>query len=52
MDGAGNLMLDVRKRCSVARTLVAESGQVAGRILGKRARAQPCRRRRFAFRRI
>ena len=48
MHGAGDLVLDVRTRCSGARTTVAVSAWGTAPVFDARTRAQPCPRGQFA----
>ena len=52
MHGAGDLVLDVRTRCTGARTTVAVSAWGTVPVIDARIRAQPCRRGQFASGRI
>ena len=52
MHGAGDLVLDVRTRCSGARTTVAVSAWGTGPVFDARTCAQPSLRRQFASGRI
>ena len=50
MHGAGDLVLDVRTRCSGAPTTVAVSAWGTVAVFDARIRAQPCLRGQFASR--
>ena len=52
MHGAGDLVLDVRARCTGARTTVAISAWGTVPVFDARIRAQPCPRAQFTSGRI